>query len=164
LALGYGYLGWPGYPFLWNDPGFYSGYSDYLDNGNYGNAYGAAPGAPYGDTMPSYEGYPEAPGPYNYGTDYGYTPQTEDGSYSSRQPYTGPGTVIDPPARQQALTVIFNDGRPSEQIHNYLLTATTLTVLDQKYHEIPLDQVNVAATQAANRADGIDFSVPPAAR
>jgi hypothetical protein len=58
------------------------------------------------------------------------------------------------------VTLIFNDGRPSEQIHNYLLTATTLTVLDQKYREIPLGQINLAATEAKNRAEGIDFHLP----
>jgi hypothetical protein len=56
--------------------------------------------------------------------------------------------------------LIFKDGRPSEQIHNYLLTATTLTVLDQKYREIPVDQINLDATEQTNRADGIDFRVP----
>jgi hypothetical protein len=79
-----------------------------------------------------------------------------------RPSYTGRDVAGYQPAPQQAVTLIFNDGRPSEQIHNYLLTATTLTVLDQKYREIPLGQINLAATEETNRAAGIDFHVPSA--
>jgi hypothetical protein len=77
---------------------------------------------------------------------------------------SGPSGAVNPPAPEQAVTVIFKDGRPSEQIHNYLLTSTTLTVLDPKYRVIPLDQINLAATEATNQADGIDFRVPGASR
>jgi hypothetical protein len=172
LGLGYGYAGWPGYPFLWNDPGFY-GYDD-SNYDNYGAPYAdvngqAAPYADYGEPMPPYPGDP-GPGyaggyagpaaPYNYGTGAAYPPPQGAELEGARPSYTGPGDASYAPSSQQAVTVIFKDGRPSEQIHNYLLTATTLTVLDQKYREIPVDQINLDATEETNRADGIDFRVP----
>jgi len=162
FGLGYGYLGWPGYPFLWNDPGFYGyGDSDYSDNAApYADNGGPVPPDAYQNPDPGYAG---APVPYNYGNggdppSQGWEPQ------SGRASYTGPGAVVSPAAPQQAVTVIFKDGRPSEQIHNYLLTATTLTVLDQKYREIPLNQINLSATEETNRADGVDFRVPGGSR
>jgi len=48
-------------------------------------------------------------------------------------------------------------------MQNYMVTASVLTDLDGEHFEkIPLDQVDVAATQQANRASGIDFQVPAA--
>jgi hypothetical protein len=68
------------------------------------------------------------------------------------------------PTSEIATTIVFKDGRPSEQIHNYALTPTTLFVLDQQHHDIPLDQVDLAATEKANRAAGIEFEVPQSAQ
>ena len=168
LGLSYGYLGWPGYPFLWSNPGFYGyGATDYNDNATpyaYDNgAYGNGPVAPdtaYGDSMQPYPGYAGTPAPYNYGTGAGYPPPENSELQGVRPSYTGPDGAGYPPAPQQAVTVIFKDGRPPVQIHNYMLTATTLTVLDQKYREIPLGQINLTATEETNRAEGIDFHVP----
>ncbi|MGC2162363.1 MAG: hypothetical protein WA634_10665 [Silvibacterium sp.] len=64
------------------------------------------------------------------------------------------------PANEVATTIVFNDGRPSEQVHNYALTRTTLFVLDQQQRDIPLDQINLAETEKVNRAVGIPFQVP----
>jgi hypothetical protein len=64
------------------------------------------------------------------------------------------------PANQIATTIVFKDGRSSEQIHNYALTGTTLYVLDQQHSDIPVDQIDLAATEKANRAAGIEFQVP----
>jgi hypothetical protein len=165
IGLGYGYGGWPGYPFLWNDPGFWDNdaadYGDY-DAGNGGQyaAYGNPPAeGGYGDNADQYP-YPSGPAPYNYGGGGGYPPADES-PQGARMSYAGPPYQVNSPLPEQAVTVIFNDGRPSEQIHNYLLTSTTLTILDHKYREIPLDQINLAATQATNLADGVDFRVPP---
>ena len=90
-----------------------------------------------------------------------------------QQPNDDPPPVYEPPAydpparhpsqipsNQIATTIVFNDGRPSEQIHNYAVTPTTLYVLDQQHRDIPLDQIDVAATEKANRAAGIAFQVP----
>jgi hypothetical protein len=168
LGFGYGYAGWPGYPFLWNDPGFY-GYDD-SSYDNYGAPYAdangpAAPYADYGEPMPPYPGdagpgYPGPAAPYNYGTGAAYPPPQGGELHGGRESYTGPGDSNYPATSQQAVTVIFKDGRPREQIHNYLLTTSTLTVLDQKYRVIPVDQINLEATEETNRAEGVDFRVP----
>jgi len=64
------------------------------------------------------------------------------------------------PTNEIATTIVFKDGRPPEQIHNYALTQTTLFVLDQQHRDIPLDQVDLAATEKTNRDVGVEFQVP----
>jgi hypothetical protein len=66
------------------------------------------------------------------------------------------------PASQDAVTLVFADGRPDEQIHNYMLTRTTLFVLDQRRQDIPIDQLDLAATAKVNRDAGVDFHLPVA--
>ena len=62
---------------------------------------------------------------------------------------------------QPATTLIFKDGRPPVQIHNYALTGSTLYALDgESRQEIPLSLLDVPATVAANRAAGVDFALP----
>jgi hypothetical protein len=68
------------------------------------------------------------------------------------------------PASEQAVTLIFKDGRPPEQIHNYLLTRTTLFVGDQHRRAIPTDELDLAATAKANQDEGVDFQLPNATR
>jgi len=68
------------------------------------------------------------------------------------------------PAEETAVTLIFRNGRAPEQIHNYLLTPTTLTILDQPYRQIPLDQIDIAATVEKNREAGVDFRIPGSSR
>jgi hypothetical protein len=63
---------------------------------------------------------------------------------------------------EDAVTLVFKDGRPPEQIHNYLLTRTTLYVRDQHGRDIPLDQLDLAATQKLNHDAGVDFQLPEA--
>jgi hypothetical protein len=58
------------------------------------------------------------------------------------------------------VTLIFKDGRPAEQIQNYMLTRTTLYVQEQHLREIPVADLDLAATQTANKAVGIDFQLP----
>ena len=168
LGYSYGYPGfWPGYPFLnsWCilgcDAGDYGGY----DNSNgYAAGYGA-PGAAggqsdgqYGDAMTQYPGYPAAPGGYGTGEQYPQAPG--DGDAGNRAAYSGQA-VSNPPAPQQPLQVILKDGQKL-QVHNYMLTSTTLTVLDDNYRQIPLDQIDVNATRQTNLANGVDFRVPHA--
>ena len=62
---------------------------------------------------------------------------------------------------QPATTLIFKDGRPPVQVHNYALTASTLYALDgDSRQEIPLSQLDVPATVEANRKAGVDFALP----
>jgi hypothetical protein len=77
-----------------------------------------------------------------------------------RPMYQGP-IVAAPVHPQPATTLIFKDGRPPEQVHNYALTATTLYALDgEMRQEIPLSLLDVPATIAANHATGVDFALP----
>jgi hypothetical protein len=72
------------------------------------------------------------------------------------------GEVAPEPARDQpTTTLIFKDGRPPVQVHNYALTGATLYALDgDSRKEIPLSQLDVPATVEANRAAGVDFALP----
>lgn len=64
------------------------------------------------------------------------------------------------PLPQEAVTLVFKDGRPPEQIHNYLLTGTTLYVQDQHRRDIPLSQLDLVATAKVNHEAGVDFHLP----
>ena len=65
-----------------------------------------------------------------------------------------------PLAEEDALTLIFKDGRQSEQIHNYALTRTTLFVTDARMREIPLEELDLPATMRVNREAGVAFQLP----
>ena len=131
-------------------------------------------------------GYPGllSPYPLAYPYDMGYddtgydnsansqnpTPQGPDGPYGYAEsapqelpPYPPPPDQAQPtpvPQRAEAVTLVFKDGRPSEQIHNYILTQTTLYVRDQHPRDIPTDQLDLIATAKVNQAAGVDFQVP----
>lgn len=177
LNYGYGYPAYPWYPIDldpwllqsdWDDSG------DSSDNSGQAEDYGNAPapyqnygepdyGQPnYGEPGPGYgeprQGY-AAPQPYPQAAPEQYQPQWAPGS-SARRTYTGSSPA---PASQETVTLIFKDGRLPEKIHNYMLTESTLTVLDGQYQQIPVNQIDVAATQEANRDAGIRFQVPHAA-
>ena len=74
------------------------------------------------------------------------------------QPNTAMATAAQPD--EEAITLIFKDGRPPEQIHNYLLTRTTLFVGDQHQRAIPISQLDGDATERVNRDAGVDFQLP----
>ena len=90
--------------------------------------------------------------------------------YASPEGYPGPieaegNSSVEQPAMPEEsrvpLTVIFKGGRAAESIENYIMTATVLTDFDSHHYErIPLDKIDLAATQQANRANGIDFQIP----
>jgi hypothetical protein len=64
------------------------------------------------------------------------------------------------PESAEAVTLVFKDGRPPEQIHNYILTRTTLYVRDEHRRDIPTDQLDLAATAKVNQAAGVAFQLP----
>jgi len=163
---------YPYYPYDgWLDSGFAddssdNGYYDqsaanqpYPNDPNDPNAqYDPSYGPPYAD--PSYADPSQdpqnsiSPAPYYRVPNPGQTP-----AFPSRRPeYQSPSA----PPSQASVTLIFKDGRPQEHIHNYLLSRTTLTVLDQGRHEIPVDLLDLPATEQANRATGVDFYLPAA--
>jgi hypothetical protein len=62
---------------------------------------------------------------------------------------------------QPSTTLILKGGKPSTQVHNYVLTSSTLYVLDDGARmEIPISEIDVPATIAANRTAGVEFSMP----
>jgi hypothetical protein len=145
---------WP-----WGVPGgtwIGPGYMGYADDGGYDDT------AAYPN-----ENYPAE----NY-LNEGYDGQSvEEGPPMQRAPYRSSPESAAPQSEPQAspengetVKLIFKDGRPSEDIHNYILSRTNLLVLDQKRREIPVAQLDVAATEKVNRESGVDFHLPEALR
>jgi hypothetical protein len=140
--LGYGVYAYPGY--------LGSGDLGYSDDGG------------YDDSQPV-ENDANAPEQY---IDGGYEDQQPDQQQLPPWPYGGAqqgpayGQPAPPPPPEAAVTLIFKDGRPPEQIHNYLVTKGTLYVDDPHRREIPIDELDLAATAKANRDAGVDFRIP----
>ena len=143
--------GW-GYPYDWGYPYL----SDFLDDSdNYDSQpasnYSAPPPEDYGNGP--YQAAPtdqQGPAPLE--------PYAQQPSAFDRAPYGGAQSI--PAASEAPVTLVFKDGRPPEQIHNYLLTPNTLTVLDQHRHDIPVDQIDLNATASLNLQAGVVFSLP----
>ncbi len=139
-----------GYPYTLN-PGFFPwGDDDDSADDNSGYDQGAAP--------------PAYPAPYDEEPGYP-APYPDEGFGAGNQLYAASGSAISSaPAPGQPLTVFFKDGRAPVTVQNYMLTTKVFTDLDpQHYAQIPLDQIDLAATQQANSAAGVDFQVPGAA-
>ena len=140
---GYGYPYLPYSPYL-IDPGFY----DWDDSDSSGDV--------QSDTAPDYlAAYP----------DHGYGPPGEipPASAQGQQPAAAEPTA--PSAPGQPLTVIFKSGRDPVKMQNYMMTAKVLTDLDSRHYEqIPIDQIDIAATQWANSDVGVRFEIPGASR
>jgi hypothetical protein len=64
------------------------------------------------------------------------------------------------PEAPDAVTLIFKDGRPAQQVHNYALTRTTLYVIGSHHRDIPVADLDLAATEKANRQAGVAFELP----
>ena len=97
-----------------------------------------------------------------------FEPDNQSAKKASEPFAPGPGPQAPPPGPveplpQAPVTLVFKDGH-SLQVRNYAVTKTTLYVLDDaasgRRPEISLDQIDVSATERANRAAGVDFDVP----
>jgi hypothetical protein len=77
-----------------------------------------------------------------------------------RTPYVRTAPVPQEPEDMEPVTLVFKDGRPNEQIWNYMVTRTNLYIHDGRTRVIPIDDIDIAATQKANQESGIDFQVP----
>jgi hypothetical protein len=121
--------------------------SNYTPNADYNGIYDAGP-QPYTSPEPyPQQPYEEAPAPSG-----------------ARPAYPGPAasTALRP---QEPLTLIFKTGREPEKIQNYIMNSTSLTNLDQhRFEQIPLDQIDIAATEQFNHARGVEFRVPDRTR
>jgi len=166
-GLGYGYPGYLdfGYAGL-SDDAF-----DPLDPNNAPNAYSGNSAQDAFVNAP-----PEAPGAseLNPSGEAGYYGQPEPGPaeateppvpYAPQQPqarYAAPPARPAPaPLREEdAVTIVFKDGRPSEQIRNYASTRTALYVTTDRVRTIPMDDIDLAATEKANQKAGVEFELP----
>lgn len=152
------------------------GRSPYSGDRHYRRPYVSA----YGTGIPYY-GVPGGIGAYPYG--YADSTDSDDSQTSSNgapdgsdtqpplEPYQPqalepwqPNSVLQHPSpasgSEEAVTLIFKDGRTPEQIHNYLLTRTTLYVDDSYHRVIPTSQLDLAATAKVNHDAGVDFHLP----
>lgn len=128
-----------------NYPYLYAGYPGLLSFG-YGNSLDedSAPATDY-RSQPPYENPPEVAASDAPPFRPAYQPQAEWA----------------PVHAQPATTLVFSDGRPPVEVHNYALTGKTLYALDgDTRQDIPLSQLNVPATIEANRKAGVDFALP----
>jgi hypothetical protein len=140
----YVYTAWPGWynPYLLGYPYLpaYSDYGDYDDSsasqGYLSRGYGSEPAE---------QGQPEPP-------------------LLPAWPSLNPPQAAAAPESAEAVTIVFNEGRLPEQIHNYILTSSTLYIFDQHRQEIPIDHLDLAATVMVNRDAGVDFSLPGPSR
>jgi hypothetical protein len=171
-----------------NRPAFYSrraGHPVIFWNG-YGPGYGLLSDSYLGDYLDYPDGFDaDASDPNAAPADYAAAPYgapPPDGYYGAPYPYAGePSPPVAPPEEQaapqqhapqqrsapvaapqqeDAVTIIFNDGRAPETIHNYALTRTDLYVVGGRIRDIPLAQIDLAATEKANRDNGVDFHLP----
>jgi hypothetical protein len=140
----YGAAGWIG-PDCYDFPD--SAGCGYYDDSAYANqVVGPPPPADY------------PPGPYAAppGEQAGVAPPD-----AYRPAYAQPQPAPEP---ESAVTLVFKDGRPNEQIHNYILTRTTLYVQDEHRREIAVADLDLAATQKVNKDAGVDFQLPGGGR
>jgi hypothetical protein len=154
----YGASGWfdtnyPGYfdSSLYDSPPFGDGDSSY----GYGDS---------GDSMSSATP-PTAADPATGYYPGGYGPPVEQAQAAPDNSFRPAYQRAQPePAPEDAVSLVFKDGRPTEQIHNYLLTPTTLYVQDGRLREIAVGDLDLAATEKVNREAGVDFRLPDGAR
>jgi hypothetical protein len=150
----------------------------YNGSNSYRRVYVWRNGAGFSYVVPGWIGY----GYPGYGYDAGYddsaasadngapvyeAPPEDQEQTAARNPYEAypePSSPSPTPQNENATTVVFKDGRPSEQIHNYALTRTTLFVLDEHHRDIPTDEIDLSATERVNRDAGIEFQLPVSLR
>jgi hypothetical protein len=96
-------------------------------------------------------------------SDDAYGPGNQEPAYQNYQPAYNQPTGANSIAGEPELTLIFNDGH-REAIHNYVLTAQAVIVLDQAasghQQRIPLASLDLTATQQAAQQAGLDFTPP----
>ena len=147
-----------GWGYAW--PGYYGGYGYY-------DGYGIDPYWDYVDFPPNDGSYgPEGPGP-GYANNQSSQPMVV---VRDRQPAPPPQSpkLVEIPLPSDASTVkplppalfVLTTGAKLES-HRYVLSANSLQVdIDRKQRTIPISDLNVDATIAANQQRGIDISFP----
>lgn len=171
VVRSYPYYGFGFYPSAVYLP--YSGfYDDSFDNDDIAqppapdSSY-PAPDAGYPQPMPEYgyaypqptPAYPVSPQPAPA------TPYPDPAPNPGYVPQAAPAApqMQNVPGSSESVILIYKDGRPPEQIQNYLATRTTLTILDGgRPRVVPLADLDLPATISANRQTGVDFRLPTA--
>ena len=124
----------------------YSQQPDYADNGF---------------SQPGPENYPPYPQTQYPDTQYPQQPYPQAQYPQPEQPPAITPQMQYVPGSADTVTLIFKDGRPPEQIQNYLATTKTLTVINGSRHrEIPIADLDIPATIKANRETGVGFQLP----
>ena len=120
-----------------------------------------APQAPYAESPEEQQGYGAPRAPYNPGAypppqQYSAAPQGA-AAQSSAEPDDG----LDHPP----VTLVFNDGRPPEQVNNYVLTGSSIFIAEHGHQRvIRVADLDLQATIAQNREAGVDFVLPGGSR
>ena len=65
-----------------------------------------------------------------------------------------------PAPEEDAVTLIFKDGRRPLVVRNYALTRTAFYITGQHIYEIPLSELDLPATERVNREAGVLFQLP----
>ena len=137
-------------------------------------------GASYGVALVPYPGYLGVPydGTYddstyvspaamNYPAEDDYAQQAQQSEATQNNDYPpayAPPPPSPEPEAESSVTLVFKDGRPVEQIHNYILTRTMLYVRDEPHRDIPVDQLDLDATEKMNHDADVNFKLPTGAR
>ena len=145
-----------GYPIFLNNGYGYPLYDDFIGNdadlfwGDYNPNLTTNSGQPpSGASQPSYDQAESQP----------YPQQAWQPPYTTAPPAYGTRNDNNP-APEDTTTLVFKDGRPPEQIHNYALSRTAIYITGPRIREIALDDLDLAATQRANQDSGTPFQLP----
>ncbi len=154
----YGGWGWGayGYPYAWGW-GYPWGYGDlgWYDTGGYLDQYYA---------------------PQNYANDYQNSDQQNEmqaqqdqidrlndevaNLREQREAQSRASRVPQPTTKSESTQLVFRD-KHTEEIQNYAVVGQTLWVLSQqRARKIPVEELDLPATEKANEARGVEFSIP----
>lgn len=125
--------------------------------------------APETRARPEYEPQPgsDAEAPY----DQGYPPPPPPGYNQEGFPMRAQDIAAQNNAAQNdgldhpPVTLVFNNGRPSEKISSYVLTGSSIFVAEPGHQrKIPIADLDLPATIEQNRQAGVDFELPGGSR
>lgn len=95
----------------------------------------------------------------NEGTD------SDSGDGASSAPAVSPRAAPEPPepvVAQPSTVLVFKDGHRSEVVNYAIVGDTLFDFSGERARRIPIADLDIAATQKANDAAGVEFKLPPA--
>jgi hypothetical protein len=131
--------------------------------------------APATPARPEYE---PQPGSYAEGSydDQGYPPPPPPGYDQEGFPIRAQNNTAQSNGAQNSaaqndgldhppVTLVFNNGRPSEKVSSYVLTGSSIFVAEPGHQrKIPIADLDLPATIEQNRQAGVDFELPGGSR